>query len=227
MRVLMNGEAPVSAHALTDEQMAVLYAAPALPWWRVNMVASLDGAATGNSGKTDSINNAADKRVFDLLRSQADAVVVGAGTARLEYYRPLDRPLVLVSRSGSLPPQLLDAPRGSVMMATCASADGLDLTRRALGVDNVLVFGHHGVDLGALKAQLASRGLTNVLSEGGPHLLRDLLAAGTANELCATMVPRVVGGDHTRIVAGPPVDLHLELRVLLEEDGSLIGRWFT
>ena len=41
----------------------------------------LDGAANGESGRSGSINNDADKLVFDALRAQADAIVVGAGTA--------------------------------------------------------------------------------------------------------------------------------------------------
>jgi riboflavin biosynthesis pyrimidine reductase len=65
-----------------------LYAVPADrpggPWLRANMVSSVDGAAAGDSGKSGSLNNAADKRVFDHLRSVADVIVVGAGTARAE-----------------------------------------------------------------------------------------------------------------------------------------------
>ncbi len=87
----------------------MLYAAPRQPWLRVNMVTTLDGAATGESGTSGSINNAADKRVFDTLRGLADAVIVGAGTARIERYRPAAVPIVVVSRSGDVPPTLRGA----------------------------------------------------------------------------------------------------------------------
>ena len=50
------------------------------------MVATVDGAATGDDGKSRSINNGVDKMVFDLLRELADALVVGAGTMRIEGY---------------------------------------------------------------------------------------------------------------------------------------------
>ena len=43
-----------------------------------------------------------------LLRDLADAVVVGAGTVRAEGYRPNVKPLVVVTRSGELPPTLLE-----------------------------------------------------------------------------------------------------------------------
>ena len=34
-----------------------VYAAPQTPWLRVNMVSTIDGAATGETGLTASINN--------------------------------------------------------------------------------------------------------------------------------------------------------------------------
>ena len=75
--------------------------------------------------------------------------------------------------------------------------------------------------------QLHDRGLAHLLSEGGPTLLAGLLAADLVDELDATVVPRLVGGDGPRIVDGPPVDVPLSLHLLLEEDGTLLGRWMT
>ena len=43
----------------TDD-LAELYRPPSLPWLRVNMVSTLDGAANGDSGRSGSINNEAD-----------------------------------------------------------------------------------------------------------------------------------------------------------------------
>ena len=210
----------------TDD-LAELYAAPRTPWFRVNMVHTVDGAATGDSGKSGSINNAVDKRVFFQLRDLADAIVVGAGTARIEGYRPADKPIVLLSRRGEVPERLRDAPPGSVLMATLSHAERIDDARDVLGRENVLEFGSYAVDLPLLKQVLADRGWVDILSEGGPHLLRDLVASGTADELCATIVPQLVGGEHPRILQGPPVDVSLRLHTLLEEDGTLLGRWFV
>lgn len=205
--------------------LAELYAAPADPWLRVNMVQTLDGAATGESGRSGSINNEVDKVVYDQLRALADAVVVGAGTARVEGYTPVDRPTVVVSRRGHVPDLLRGGTPGSVLLATCGSAELLDEARGLLGSEHVLLLGSHRVDLGVLKQRLAERGLTQLVCEGGPHLLRDLVAARAADELCATVVPRLVGGAHPRILQGPPVDVPLELRLLLESEGTLLGRW--
>lgn len=210
-----------------DDDLATLYAAPRLPWLRVNMITTLDGAATGESGTSNSINNAVDKRVFDALRGLADAVVVGAGTARIEGYRPAAVPIVVVSRSGAVPTTLRGAAAGQVVLATCASSPHLAEARELLGPDHVLTLGSHRVDLAELRQRLADRGLRDLLSEGGPHLLHDLLAQGVADELTATVVPRLVAGVTPRIVEGPQLDVPLDLRLLLEEDGTLLGRWFV
>jgi len=185
----------------TDD-LDVLYAAPRRPWLRVNMISTVDGAATGDTGKSGSINNAVDKQVFHLLRAQSDVIVVGAGTARIEGYGPAIRPLVVVSRRDMVPDGLRDAPPGSVSV-------------EPLG------------DPVAFKASLVERGWTNILCEGGPTLLRDLLAAGVVDELCATTVPRLIGGEHLRITHGPPVDVPLDLHTLIESDGTLLARWLV
>ena len=224
MRLLIGGPA---SDDLTDEEIRELYRPPRLPWLRVNMVGTVDGAATGDGGKTGSINNPADHRVFHLLRRMGDAIVVGAGTARAERYGAADRPLVLVSRRGDVPEKLLAAPPGSVLLATCASAPGLSSARDALGDENVLVLGEDSVDLASMRAHLVDRGLAHLHSEGGPHLLRDMLAAGIVDELDSTVVPRLIAGLHTRITAGDGVDVPLSLDALLEEDSTLIARWLV
>src|SRR4051812_9066800 len=209
------------------QDQAELDAPPDEPWLRVNMVSTIDGAATGDDGTSRSINTGADKVVFDLLREQADALVVGAGTIRIEGYAVGRKPLVVVSRSGAVPPTQREAARGRVLMATVSSAPYLDEARRILGDDNVLVLGSHRVDLGRLKDELVLRGFRHQLSEGGPHLLRDLLDQGVADELDCTLVPRMVAGPHRRITDGPPVDVPLRLATLVEQDDTLLARWFV
>lgn len=209
------------------DDLRTLYAAPDEPWLRVNMVATVDGAATGDDGTSRSINTGADKLVFDLLRELADAVVVGAGTVRVEGYAVGRKPLVVVSRTATVPPTQRDAARGAVLMATVAGAPRLEEARDILGRDNVLVLGSHRVDLSRLKDELVLRGFRHLLSEGGPHLLRDLLDQGVADELDCTVVPRVVSGSHRRITDGPPVDVPLRLMTLAEQDGTLLARWFV
>ena len=222
MRVLIGPDGDGS-----DEHLRRLYAPDRSPWLRANMVTTVDGAATGDSGTSSSINNPVDKRVFDTLRGLADAILVGAGTARTEGYGPADVPIVLVSRSGEVPEGLRGAKPGRVLMATVASSPGLGDACVALGDDHVIVTGESEVDLRVLLEDLRGRGLDHVLSEGGPSLLAALLDQGLVDELDATVAPRLVSGDHPRIVSGPPVDVPLELATLLEDDGTLLARWLV
>jgi riboflavin biosynthesis pyrimidine reductase len=241
---------PAAGDRLDDDALARLYAYPALDgaqaWVRVNFVSTLDGAATGADGRSGSINTGADREVFTLLRALADVVVIGAGTARAEGYRRAvtrtkwrawrqaagqqPHPAVaVVSRSAQVPPLLAEqrADSGAAYLVTCDSAGPgpLDEARAALGEDHVLVHGQDTVDLTAAVADLVRRGMTRVLSEGGPHLMRDLVAAGLVDELCLTLVPTVIGGQHPRITAGPPAVADLRPVLLIESEGSLLGRW--
>ena len=227
MRLLIDELFHTGPGVLDPARLASLYAPPRLPFLRVNMVSTVDGAAAGPSGVTGSINNPADKRVFDLLRALADVIVVGSGTARAEGYGPAEAPIVLVSRRGEVPERLRDAAAGQVLMATCATAAGLADSRRLLGPDHVLVLGREVVDLAALRTELVARGFRHILSEGGPHLLHDLLTAGVVDELCMTFVPMLVGGAQPRITAGDDLDVRLSVGLLLEEDDTLLGRWLV
>ena len=239
------------AARLDDDALAALYAYPRgvtaeRPWVRANFVSTLDGAATGPDGRSGSINTGADREVFALLRALADVVVVGAGTARAEGYRravtrtkwrdrraaagQLAHPSVaVVSRSAKVPTLLAEQREesGAAYLLTCTAAGtaALSAARRALGEDHVLVHGDASVDLAAGLSDLAARGMPRVLSEGGPHLLRDLTAAGLLDELCLTLVPTVIAGDHPRITAGGPVTADLQPLLLIESEGSLLGRW--
>jgi riboflavin biosynthesis pyrimidine reductase len=78
------------------EQLAALYRnglrrpAADRPWLRANMISSADGAAT-LGGRSGALGGPADRMVFGVLRSLADVILVGAGTARAEKYRPVSR----------------------------------------------------------------------------------------------------------------------------------------
>ncbi|MGH3408045.1 MAG: dihydrofolate reductase family protein, partial [Streptosporangiaceae bacterium] len=76
-----------------DNLLARCYAYPARdgpqeqPWVRANMVASVDGAAA-LEGRSGGLGGDADRKLFQVLRSLADVVLVGGGTARAEKYKP-------------------------------------------------------------------------------------------------------------------------------------------
>jgi riboflavin biosynthesis pyrimidine reductase len=254
MRMLLSdddlgGQAlPLNGREVDSEALALAYAyppqSPGQSWVRANFIATLDGAAAGDDGRSGSINTDADHDVFRLLRALSDVIVVGAGTARVEGYRratvrapwpylrqgrPAHPAMAVVSRSGDIPPKLCQ-PRensGEVLLVTCkrAGSEAIDLAQEMLGMGRVIVEGEDTVDLAAAMDSLAARGLRRILCEGGPHLMADLTASGRLDELCLSIAPTLVGGDMPRITAGAGVTAHLVPRLLMESEGTLIGRW--
>ena len=119
MRLLTSRTRGLPNGPVSDATLAKLYAFPKAHWLRANFVSTLDGSAQGPDGLSGTINTSADKRVFSANRRLADCVMVGAGTARAENYRPAQIPLVIVSRRGRLPESLRES-RNRVVLATCA-----------------------------------------------------------------------------------------------------------
>lgn len=239
--LLPAGVAPIGPRE--DARLEGHYAEERLPWVRGNMIATLDGAATGADGRSGSINGAADHRVFESLRAWADVILVGAQTVRAESYRAPRTPdrllgarrrrgqtddpaLAIVTGGGDLPPAVL-ADEPAPWVVTTTGAPGLGSLRRRVPRGRVLV--HEGaVDLAATVSTLVDAGLPRILTEGGPTLLGALLGAGVVDELCLTWSPRVVAGPAPRPVVAPgwfdpPVDARLG--GLLHSDGVLLGRW--
>jgi riboflavin biosynthesis pyrimidine reductase len=210
---------------------------------RANMIASADGAASA-AGLSHGLQTPGDNAVFAVLRDLADVVLAGVGTVRAERYRAVrlraerralraelgfapELPTAVVSRSLRLDvePRLFDD--GGPIVVTCAASD--PATRAELAARaTVLVCGDDDIDFGEMRRQLAERGLTRVLCEGGPTLLAALLAAGGLDELCLSVSPIAAGPGAGRIVAGQPwpgAPVPLRLTGLLEEDGALFARY--
>ena len=220
------------ARSINADDLRGLYAFPDRPTLRMNFVATLDGAANGSDGRSGSINNPADKLVYDLNRELSQVVLVGAQTAHVEGFRPAvagEPPVVAVTRSGLIPREWRtspDAAGGGAILVICADAATLAEARDLLGEEHVWVLGEHEVDLAAMKARLVAEGWTRILSEGGPRFFSALLAEGLVDELALSSVARLISGDHhPRITEGRPSDAHLTRRHLLDIDGTLIGLW--
>ena len=244
MRALLPAPAadqPVAA--LDDHALAGLYAYPGPRWLRANMVASADGAGFLD-GRTAGLSTPADMRLFGLLRVLADVVLVGAGTARVEEYKPARRrpafqdlragrppavPIAVVSRKLELdfaaPLFTGTPPDARTIVITCAGSPD-DQRAAAARVANVIVAGDMAVDLAEALAALRGRGLGRVLCEGGPHLLGQLAAEGLLDELCLTVTPVLAGPGPTRVVAGAPFPARpMTLAHVLTDDGELFCRY--
>jgi len=227
---------------LDDAGLIDAYRLPAGRHLRVNFVTSLDGSVTVD-GRSEGLGSPGDRRIFQVLRALADVVLVGHGTASTEGYRPITaesavgrlrasigRPatasIAVVSRRASLDPagRLVTGAVSPTILVTCAAADaGRREALAAAGV-TVLVCGDDEVDLPLALDELAVLGHEQVLCEGGPALFRDAVAAGLVDELDLSIAAALVGGEQ-RLLHGLPTAVRLELRQVLEEEGTLFTRY--
>jgi riboflavin-specific deaminase-like protein len=215
-------------------------APPDRPYLVLNMVSSLDGRATID-WRTRGLSTELDRQLFHHLRTQADAVMVGAGTVRIERYGRMAKtdelrdkreaeglardPLaVVVSARLDLPADLplLNEPEQKVLIATGSDAE---LT----GLGEQVEYARTGDDLPLLMARLREEhGIRSILCEGGPTLNSHLLAAGRVDELFLSLHPKLVGGAAAlTIVAGRELvePAELEAISIAMGGGDLFTRW--
>ncbi|MGW0814402.1 pyrimidine reductase family protein [Streptomyces viridiviolaceus] len=238
--------------SLAELAAAYAYPGPGGPdgrpgaWLRANMVSTLDGAAQ-HDGRSQPISSAADMRIFGTLRALADVVIAGAETVRQEGYRPAraraefaelrqaagqgPAPVIAVVSASleldfSLP--LFTSPLVPTLILTGAAAapDRIAAAERA-GARVVVAGDGAGVDPARAVRALAELGHTRLLTEGGPRLLGQFVAAGVLDELCLTVSPMLTAGDAQRIAGGPSVEVPRRFRLasLLEEEGFLFSRY--
>jgi riboflavin biosynthesis pyrimidine reductase len=189
------------------------------PFLRVNMISTLDGA-TSFAGRSGGLGGPGDKLLFAVLRSLADVVLVGAGTARTEHYGPVKLPaevqrmregrgqsalppIAVVTQSldldwgaslfgGTIPRPIVIAPGQSDASALATAGKAADLITTGMGT----------VDLQAALIELGNRGMRYVLCEGGPRLNTGLAAAQLVDELCLTLSPRLAGSVGGGLMGG-------------------------
>ncbi len=171
---------------------------------------TLDGRIAVASGASQWLTAAAARRRAHLLRSQHDAVMIGAGTAvaddpeltcRLPGLARRSPIRVVVDSSLRLPLThrvVVTARETPTWLVTLAAADsGRKGALRDSGVDVIEVerdeFGHP--DLTAALAAIARRGITRLLVEGGSRLAAAFLRARLVDRLAWFRTPALIGGD--------------------------------
>ena len=214
------------------------------PYLVLNMVVTLDGrVAIG--GRSGPIGNEADRELFHGLRTQADAVMAGAGTVRTERYGRIvksdelrerrrreglapDPVACVVSGRLNLPPDLplLQDPDSEVLILTASADDPPDVPARCeciRGSD-----GSGGLVLTPLLRRLREEhGVRSIVCEGGPSLNDALFQEGLVDELWLALAPKVAGGEALTVVTGPALEPVRELSLVsvLESDDHLFMRY--
>lgn len=209
------------------------------PWVAMVMIASIDGAAVID-GRSGGLGRPADTAVFRSMRAVADAIVVGAETARAEDYGLVPvRNAAQRAAKGQSPAPRLAVLSNSLHFRADGRLFGTAATRpgpheRPLiytSSDAVSPVSEDAAELvrmeattpAAVLADLRDRGNTVVVLEGGPSLNAQFLAADLVDEINVTLAPLTVAGKAPRLAQGAAVDVprEFELTRVWTGDGLL------
>lgn len=196
------------------------------PLFTLKAALTLDGWTAAADGTSQWISGARSRRDGHLLRAEADAVMVGAGTLRA------DDPRLTVRAPGHRGPQ-----PGAVVVAGRSPLPGdrklwersplivtPDLDAAFPAERQIAAPGANGlVDLRAAAAALGDRGILEVLVEGGPRLAGALWRDGLIDRGVFYLAARVAGGEGQPVMGGPFSTLADARRVIIE-DVRRVGR---
>jgi riboflavin biosynthesis pyrimidine reductase len=201
------------------------------------MISSADGRAAVQ-GRSVGLGHPADRALLRELRTAVDAILVGTGTLRAERYANLlddeqrahraaaglePEPVVAtISRRLDLPPDIPLLAESTARVQVYTEAEG-EVPSAGAWVA-VHRFEPGGLSMPAILAHLAAeRGVRTILCEGGPTLLREMVAAECVDDLMLTLSPMLVAGEEPTPTRGAPIDppAGLALRDLHRADDHL------
>jgi diaminohydroxyphosphoribosylaminopyrimidine deaminase/5-amino-6-(5-phosphoribosylamino)uracil reductase len=210
------------------------------PWVRLKVAVSLDGRTALNNGISQWITGPAARTDGHAYRRRASAVLTGVGTVHDDDPR-LDvrlvetprQPLRVVVDSRLETPvtaRLLDPP-GSVLIYAAQADEARQAALQARGAEIAFAPGGGGkVDLAAMLADLAIRGVNELHVEAGHKLNGSLVREGLVDEFLVYMAPRLLGTGRELAAFGPLERLEdtLDLRYLsvdrVGDDLRLVAR---
>lgn len=171
---------------------------------------TLDGKIAAHGGKSQWITGEAARARGHLLRAQNDAIAIGVGTALADDPSLTCRLAGLEDRSPVrvVVDSRMRLPLTSRLVATASDQPTWLITRddgpadrlgayRDAGVEAIQVApdADGRVDLAAGIRELAGRGITRLLVEGGAELGAGLMLAGLVDRLAWFRAPSLLGGD--------------------------------
>jgi len=183
------------------------------PWVRLKIAASLDGHTALDNGASQWITGEAARTDGHAWRKRASALLTGIGTV-LEDNPRLDvrlvptarQPLRVVVDSRLQTPQgarILDAP-GEVLLYAAQHDPAREAALRTRGATLCQLPGDGGkVDLAAMLADLARRGVNELHVEAGHKLNASLLREGLVDELLVYLAPKLLGLGREMAAFGP------------------------
>lgn len=181
----------------------------------LSVATSIDGFIDDAASDRLLLSNDADFDRVDQVRADADAVLLGAGALRVDNPRVVVRddqrradrvdsgrpehPLkVTITASGRLSADLRWFHTGGAKVVYTTDDGAAALGADVAALADVVTLGHE-INIANMLADLAKRGVKDLMVEGGEQVHTTLLAAGFVDEIHLAVAPLLVG-DGPRFV---------------------------
>ncbi|CAM5484186.1 bifunctional diaminohydroxyphosphoribosylaminopyrimidine deaminase/5-amino-6-(5-phosphoribosylamino)uracil reductase RibD [Streptomyces tanashiensis] len=167
------------------------------PFVRWKYAATLDGRIAAADGSSRWISSAESRADVHRLRAEADAVVVGSGTARAD-----DPHLAVRDVEGAVQPlRVVVDTEATAVKPGARVLDEAAPTLIAIAEDAETTLtdvvrlprAERGLAVPALLDALHARGVRSILLEGGPTLAGAFLAAGAVDQVVGYLAPVLLG----------------------------------
>jgi 5-amino-6-(5-phosphoribosylamino)uracil reductase len=190
------------------------------PYVTLSCAMSIDGHLDSAVPRRLAMSNRADLDRVDQVRSENDAIMVGASTVRRDNPRlmvksesrrmrriasglPASPVKVTVTSSGDLPVDAAFFTVGDVDKIVYSPRGGARRLASRLGDAATVVGLGERATMGAVLDDLAGRGIQRLMVEGGGKLLTQFLAEDLVDELHLVIAPFFVGEARAPRVVGP------------------------
>lgn len=191
------------------------------PWVRMKMAASLDGTTALPNGESQWITSSAARADGHAWRARACAVLTGIGTVLEDNPRldvrdvatPRQPHVVVVDSQLQTPPDARVFIAGRVCYIYCAGSNDTTFQERKQALESQgavvveLPNAHNKVDLSAMLADLASRGVNELHVEAGSKLNGSFIREGLVDEMLVYLAPCMLGEGLAMAHFGPLTQL--------------------
>ena len=192
------------------------------PWVRMKMAASLDGTTALPNGESQWITSSAARADGHAWRARACAVLTGIGTVLEDNPRldvrdvatPRQPHVVVVDSQLQTPPdaRLLIAGRACYIYCAAPNDTAFQARKQALESQGAVVVelpnAQNKVDLSAMLADLAAKGVNELHVEAGTKLNGSFIREGLVDEMLVYLAPCMLGEGLAMAHFGPLTQLN-------------------
>ncbi len=198
------------------------------PYITIKLATTIDGKIATSTGDSKWISNNKARDFVHGLRAKNDAIMVGIGTVladdpllncRLKGYEDRNPCRIIIDSN-------LRIPRDSQILRTAKEIPTIIYTRVQQEIDNIQVVRapiiNDKIDLNFVLKDIAGRGITRLLVEGGSSIATSMLENDVFDELIWIRSPMLIGNDGIPAIANLGVkDLSSAKRLKLIDISTL------